>query len=700
MKVLGSVCRVVYASPSGGAIFRLNQGGSHKSIRVVATYQIMPSPPVLGECWELTGDFRTDASFGRQFYATTAVRRIPTDEAIVDLIGRHPAFPGMGRALAQRLWRKLGAHLEQTLNAGKVCELVAAGIPSSLAFRLIQDWLRYSLETNVLEFFQHYGYPLESARTAIHFWGSRTIDLVKENPYRLVPFTAWQKVDRPALLGLKIPFNSEIRLVAACEAVCNDKLNRYEFAVEMKEFESRLAEKIEDRSLTKRAIEVAVSREAIIIRASEKLEIVQGRGAYLIERGIQSLITGEVLNERDKVRQHLPLVHNIPQSQLDFPKYHIVPLPTWANRHFWELFATQLLDALHILPTPGLKEALSLPEEAETVLLGDVMSGRIRLHTEGRTVFIHEAASLDILAANIVLRSLRGPSRIYLVGDVYQPFPSGPGVFFHSLVNSDSVMQLDIGEQYYSSNSPSQRIADALCTGAAMKVATEDDQIPHILSITVTSTRDRHAANLAAYREHSELGSAVIVGKTWRACRIMNQELHNELVDYCKATEGVSASLRLRWNEDVVVGDVITCHSNDYRRGLMVGSRGVVVDIFLTPQLRESEDGNRTVVVASANIDTAGLIELTADDCRSFSLGYAIPVSYALLSRWETVIACIERSRLVDKNWIYAATSRATRRVIVIGQPGDIESALQLSRPAATRLTGLPFDALNACPRF
>lgn len=695
MKVLGSVSRIVHTAPKGGAIFRLIRVGNHESLRVVANYQVMPSPPALGEYLELTGEFRTDVNFGKQFYAATAVRRVPDDKAIVDLIGRHSAFSGMGRNLARRLWEKLGTSLGQVLDAGHVPDLVIAGLPDTLALQLVQDWQRFSLETKVLEFFQRYMLPMDAARTAIHFWGRRTIEFVKENPYRLTPFAQWQKVDRSALLGLKIPFDSEIRLVAACEAVCNDKLNRYQFAVEMKEFALRLAEKLGDTTLSKKAIDAAVSSGAIVVRAGGKLEIVQGRGAYLIEQGLQALIHGEALNSRDKEQLYLHLGHKVLSLQQEFPKLCIVPLSNWASQSFWKACASLLPGALHIVPTESSIEALFLPEKAESVLLGDVVSGRRLVHAKDRPIFIHEAASLDILVSNILLRSLFGASSIYLVGDASQPLPSGPGIFFHSLAESTSIMHVDVGERHCPNNSPARKIAASLCTETTTKVAAEEDQTPDIISVSVTSTHDRHAATLAAYREEIESGSAVIIGKTWRACRIVNEELHKELVDYLNVTGGTLASIKLRWNEGAVVGDVITCHNNEYRRGLMVGSRGVVVDIFATPQQRTAEDGSRIAVIASANIDTVGLIELTADDCRWFSLGYAIPVSYALLSRWETVIACIEMSRLIDKNWIYAASSRAIKCVIVIGQREDIESVLQRSRPAASRLTGLFFDVPN-----
>ena len=78
-----TVGAIAHLASNGSAIFSgVNAAGSR--IRVVAGVRSLPRQPIVGEAWEITGEFREHPKYGRQLYATCGHYSIPKGRLIVN----------------------------------------------------------------------------------------------------------------------------------------------------------------------------------------------------------------------------------------------------------------------------------------------------------------------------------------------------------------------------------------------------------------------------------------------------------------------------------------------------------------------------------------------------------------------------------------------------------------------------------------
>jgi exodeoxyribonuclease V alpha subunit len=52
----------------------------------------------------------------------------------------------------------------------------------------------------------------------------------------------------------------------------------------------------------------------------------------------------------------------------------------------------------------------------------------------------------------------------------------------------------------------------------------------------------------------------------------------------------------------------------------------------------------------------------------------------------------LERSQLLDRSWLYTATTRAKQKVIVVGDLALIQNAIDLGNSADRRYVGIRFE--------
>lgn len=702
----GTVSRIVNISPTGGAIFRLLTDDTACTIRVIANYRAMPLPPRLGESWSLTGHFENNPVYGRQFYAETAALQIPTGLAITDLLSQHPNFVGIGRQLARRLWRKLGVELSVMLQNGDIQALCKAGLPPLVSLRIVDSWHSYVVEVEVSSLFVEKGFPLDTIHLAISLWGAKTSQIVTQNPYCLHQISTWEKIDHPALHTMQIRVDDQVRLIAACESVCDEAWHKYSSALPKERFTHLLALKLGGNDLVERSLSLAIQANKIIVLMRGETEFIQGRGQNIIESCVRQRIQKLL-----QLRAPFPPTLRFPETQtaavapiaprdgsagqstppdLNQSMVSVIDLPTSQCSIYADMLTSISQIATHVFPSETVKQLNGFTNATKSKLLSEVLASTGNTFDEEcHTVILHNAESLDILAANQFLQAIPQSCRLILVGDHAQPFPSGPGLFFHLLAGNSSIKvfrpanESDTGEL-------SAELAEAICRVSNQERSASIGLKQHKYTVCVCEgLSEIYVKALGEYRKAIEQGSAIIIGKAWLTARILNAHLHDELMELRKLMKQHQRTVQLRWRETATVGDVITFHRNDYRRGLFIGSRGTVTEVFEGPLSKPGANATIETHVAMAEIDTAGTIRLTKDDCKQFSLGYAIPLQYATWSKWQCVVLCAEQGRVVDREWVLAAVSRGTLKATVIGSSEDLDLALKRAGKNHTRTVGL-----------
>ena len=89
------ITKVLWTGRDGGAV--MNVLVDVVPYRVVASADVMPREPIVGEIWDIDGVIRTHHEFGRQVHASRAILTKPSGRLIISFLkGRN--CPGIGSA--------------------------------------------------------------------------------------------------------------------------------------------------------------------------------------------------------------------------------------------------------------------------------------------------------------------------------------------------------------------------------------------------------------------------------------------------------------------------------------------------------------------------------------------------------------------------------------------------------------------------
>ena len=121
----------------------------------------------------------------------------PTGRLIIDFLLKHPAFDGLGigKAKATRLWTKFGSDLHIVLSQGDV-ERLGDVLSVESAQKLVEAWRAVAEEASVVSFLDDHGFDIRLANKVRKIWPEEALTKLRENPYRMLAFADWEKVDR------------------------------------------------------------------------------------------------------------------------------------------------------------------------------------------------------------------------------------------------------------------------------------------------------------------------------------------------------------------------------------------------------------------------------------------------------------------------------------------------------------------------
>jgi exodeoxyribonuclease V alpha subunit len=299
-------------------------------------------------------------------------------------------------------------------------------------------------------------------------------------------------------------------------------------------------------------------------------------------------------------------------------------------------------------------------------------------------VVIDEASMLDLPSAYRLLRHLPPSWRFVLVGDPNQLPPVGPGLLLHELAHATNQalprVQLHKVQRYGGAIAAAandilmgqwpQLPSDTRCDIAAIECP-----LPQINAMVLELLKQDplNTQILSATRSTVHGGVKAINTLCLTALHGHNQELTCWNAEF-ESVQG----LGLR------VGSPVICLVNDWEKNLQNGSLGVVVSA--------SEPGAGDVPVTCyghIRWDDGITREITPDLLPNLELAYAITVHKSQGSQFKRVIIPFRRTRLLDRNLLYTAITRAQTQVILVGDMAAAQAAVQAPPHASLRQVAL-----------
>jgi exodeoxyribonuclease V alpha subunit len=676
----------VYPGPRGGAIFS-GRDTAGKRLRFVAGCNHICRAPVVGETWSLTGEVHRHPRYGNQVHVEQASLVQPRGQLIIDFLSRHPAFDGLGIGIAKarRLWKNFGSDLYEVLSQGDLEKLTYV-LPEETAQRLVEAWRTVSEEAAIISFLDAHGFEARLADKVRKIWRGDALTKLKENPYRMLAFAGWEKVDRMAR-ALGVTHDDPRRQVAAVEACLYKRLDAKHTLTPPAMLLDGVCAAMGmcSTGVARAAVERALGEHAVA--ATE--DGYQPLGAAVMEKTITNylheLLAGVPGPERNLFSHNLP--HISAEAIASFEKdtglrlnagqrrgvemalHHPLSVLTGGagtgkttvlqviHRVAEQVAVPVLQMALSGRAAQHLRDATGRPASTIAAFLRAAEQGSVHPESEP-LVIIDESSMLDLPLMYSIVRALPARARLLLVGDPYQLPPIGFGLVFQVLAPSPRIPKVELVEVHRQTQStgipqiardirhgivPSMPTSTGLSDGVSFIDADDADVMDHILAV-LTGWRGREDTQVLGVTKRGASGT-----------RNINRTLH-----------AITSAAKPKLEGWVFAeGDPIIYLVNDYEKEVWNGSLGRIESVL-------KSNGRQTIL---CSLDGARH-EISEEDFHHLDLAYAVTVHKAQGSQFKRVIVPIVKTRLLDRTLIYTALTRGMEQVVFVGDRDTFDAAV------------------------
>lgn len=675
--------------------------------------------PAVGETYEVAGNEEDRREYGRvvRQISASSVRRTRTSGALI--MPWLQALPGVGPTRAKRLWETFGTDLLDVLGdadrideIGKALEPTRIHLGRRLAERVHEAAVAKADEDDRAIAEARFRLRLEGLgvtdRQAVdRLW--RLIGSVDAEekflaaPYMAAALLPWERVDHVgrcvlADRGVEDVDRAPERLVGMCDATVRELLAWGDCAWPLDTILDRLKRKTGDRDLAWHAATLGHQAGAWIDGVDGLL---RAPGAAWLEDDLAARF-GQMIDGRQPSAIVLPndldhaleraeaatgmALHEDQRGALRFlVERDLAVLQGGAGTgktatmrvlvRLWE-DAGGRVELCALSGKAALQLSRSTGRLARTVArLVAALEQRRRLEDEGRgcdlppdwpsldarTLLIVDEGSMPDIGSWHRLVSLMPPGcRLLAVGDDGQLPPVGIGAIFHQLVGDARIIARLSKIHRQGDGSSIPLCAAAIRIGALPEIEPYSGQWPGVSIVecgspaTVLDAVERVAVDLG--RHHAD--NLMICAALRSTVDQINDRFASRRMS---STPTVLAAPGMRLS----AGDPVVCTRNRYDLGLMNGSLGHVIDV-------SPEDGGALV---HWDGDEAPVL-MSADALRDVALAYAITAHRAQGSAATRVIVPIETNRIVTRQWLYTAVTRATEQVVLVGSREHLSAAL------------------------
>ena len=719
----GSVDRVTYHNDENGySVLRLNVAGMPDPVTVIGSFSAITP----GEQLRLTGWWSMHPKFGEQFKSTSyQVLRPATIAGIQKYLGSG-LIKGVGPVTARRIVDHFGEGtldiIEQDI--GRLGEV--NGIAAKRIDLIKRAWAEQQAVKQVMLFLQSHGVSTHFAVKIFKQYGQESIEVVERNPYRLaseVYGIGFRTADQIAR-NLGLAADAPERLEAGLRYVLSEAADEGHCYLPREVLQERAVD-ILNLAEGDLAGPVRENLAAIVVRMITATELRQE-----LKGGDDAIYLPSFWQAEHSLARRLLLLL---QQPLVFDQTWQSRIESWldryAGRHRLELSAEQhqsILEAasrrlLILTGGPGTGKTTTLRAMVELFL---AMGKRVALGSptgraaqrmaevtgqEAKTihrllefdpsqmafkrreenpidadvVIIDEASMIDLLLANSLLKAVPLHAQLVLVGDVDQLPSVGPGKVLQNLITS-GVIPVARLTQVFRQAAESLIIQNAhrinrgefprLVTPGTEKsdcyfIEIEDPAL--IVDVLVKSV----VSSLPKSFGYDPLRDIQVLAPMNRG-QVGANSLNNLLQEALNPSIPGHPEL-VRGSRSLRVGDKVIQRVNNYKLEVFNGDMGTIEAMDLIDQLVAVRFGDRLVTY-----DYADLMELAH--------GYCVTVHKSQGSEYPAVVLPLHTShfRMLSRNLLYTALTRARKTVVMIGSTRAIGIAMRATE-AESRYTGL-----------
>ena len=709
MRIEGVIDEIIFRNEQNGySVLIIDQNGTP----VTAVGKMVSAN--IGENVAMEGEF-TSSKYGFQFSFNNYEVILPTSLAGIERYLASGLIKGVGPITAKNIVQHFKERTFDIIEMSPASLAEVKNISMKKALDIGDKFKELKKMQNSIMFLQEYNITTNMAMKIYEIYGVKTVDIVKNNPYRLVEDIdgiGFLTADRIAK-NIGIPSDSEFRVRAGILHSINTSIERTGNTYLPKNMLLELASEVlelnldEYKELYSSALESLTLDKTLKVFWHKHMEIAMLSQYYFYESAVSQklgLLNNSVLTEKYNVDDEIK--HFEEKNKIEFHEEQKNAIINSINngvsvitggpgtgkttiiKCIIEILGQHRKDFMLLAPTGRAAKRLadSTSQEAKTIHRAlEVMAvGTSQfVHNENNpfdtdAVIVDEVSMVDIALMRNLCRALPRDCKLILVGDKDQLPSVGAGNVLDDILQSGKVVVSMLTKIYRQSD-------DSLIISNAHLI--DSGKMP----IIDNSSKDFF------FEEHGELvdvknaiidmvtrrlpnftgltGSQIQVLAPLKAgiCGIdnLNRTLQEKLnPPALKKAELVVGETTYR------VGDKVMQTSNNYNliwkkrngfleeegEGVYNGDLGFIelIDFQTGEMVVEFEDGRRCIYPRT--------------DINQLSLAYAITIHKSQGSEFDVVvIPCIAGpSMILTRNLIYTAVTRAKKTVVLVGEKKNL----------------------------
>lgn len=695
----------------------------------------------IGETMKVEGDWIYHPIYGEQLEISTVSIIVPSTVNGIEKYLSSGLIPYIGPKTAKKIVKKFGLDTLDIIqyNPEKLKEI--EGIGDKKLEKIVEAFAEQGEVRDIMVFLQQYGITPNYGMRIYKKYGSDTINIISENPYKLsedifgIGFKTADKIAQNMGISLKSPY----RIEGGIRFIINRYAGRGHSYVPKEELIPATSELLEvETNLIEESIRDLAIKGIIHILDINDETLIYYTPFHIAENNVSRKVVELSRVELDNfdldIDEAIKTIEG--EEGIEFAKKQIEAIKesigsgmtvitggpgtgkTTIINAIIKIFEDQGLTVLLAAPTGRAAKRMTETTgiEAKTIhrLLeysymeeGTAFGLNEETPLETDLLIIDEASMVDILLMNSLLKAVLPGTRLVLVGDVDQLPSVGAGNVLNDIIESGVVKVVKLDEIFRQAEESMIVVNAHRINKGELPFLNEkekdfyfirENNSKHIVNIVIDLCKER-LPNYYGVNPFKDIQILTPMKKGDVGINVLNKELQNILNPkaYGKKEKTIGDEL-------FRVGDKVMQIKNNYTtewqivkdgileekgEGVFNGDFGIILDI---------DDDNRMMKIL---FDDEKEVEYGFNQLDELKLSYATTVHKSQGSEFPVVVMPIYWGppMLLTRNLLYTAITRAKKLVVLVGEERYLKTMIGNNR-ITKRYSSLDYKIRNMMTMF
>lgn len=697
MELIVTVEKIIYENIENGYTIFIVDDGYKTFTAKGRTIGLSPDISI-----RIEGEFNENNKYGKEFIIEKWEEILPTELNKMELFLSSGVIKGVGPTLAASIVKKFQEKTYDILDSHSDELLKIPKIGKKKAEKIFESWDNHRYMMEVIPDLLSMGITLNLAIKIFKEYQYKTLDIINENPYQLIydiNGIGFLKADE---IAKKIKYN--LNSIERCKGGIY-----YVMSMEGEEGSTYMLK----NDIVKKAIEL-MKIDAVVINMGISQMIEEGtiinndekyflKAYYVAEKQISEhlqimsrVFTASFNNDLiiDNIEKEYGIKYEYEQREaiktaLSSNVMVLTGGPgtgkTTVTRGIIYALENKGLKVKCAAPTGKASERMteatgSYSETIHRLLEYNPKSGYGRNEEkpiDADVVIIDEASMINVLLMRNLISAIKYKTKLILIGDVDQLPCIGAGNILKDIINSNKIPVIKLDKIFRQAQS-SKIVTTAHAINKSIKPSIlnqKDDDLffikenneEKILDLIISLVTDRLPKKYNILPNEIQVLTPMKIGTL--GTELLNEKLQKIINKNKEEIKYGSTSFKK--------GDKVMQVKNNYDNGVFNGDTGYIKDVDLE---------NKIVTVQFKN----SIVLYEKNDLDELILAYASTIHKSQGSEYDIVVIPISRSqtRMLQRNLIYTAITRAKTLCILIGQNNSFEYAIN-NIEVDNRLTAL-----------